>query len=83
VRFSNSKADEPDTYKTTRVDSLLSGASLVNMDAPSNPRFAEECRVHYEEWFLKEVDRGLAEADRGEFADHDAVRKMIDERYCG
>jgi predicted transcriptional regulator len=53
------------------------------MDAPSNPRFAEECRMHYEEWFLKEVDRGLAEADRGEFADHDAVRKMIDERYCG
>jgi predicted transcriptional regulator len=37
--------------------------------------------VNYEEWFLREVDKGLAEAERGEFVDHAYVRKMIDDRY--
>jgi predicted transcriptional regulator len=39
--------------------------------------------VNYEEWFLGEVDKGLAAAERGEFVDHADVRKMIDERYPG
>ena len=39
--------------------------------------------VNYDEWFLREVDRGLAAADRGELVDHNDVRKMIDERYPG
>jgi predicted transcriptional regulator len=44
---------------------------------------AVERRVNYEEWFLGEVDKGLAAAERGEFVDHADVRKMIDERYPG
>jgi RHH-type transcriptional regulator, rel operon repressor / antitoxin RelB len=44
---------------------------------------AIERLVNYDEWFLREVDRGLAEADRGELVDHSDVRKMIDERYPG
>jgi predicted transcriptional regulator len=39
--------------------------------------------VNYDEWFLREVDKGLAAADRGELVDHADVRKMIDERYPG
>ena len=39
--------------------------------------------VSYHEWFLREVDKGLAAADRGELVDHGEVRKMIDERYPG
>jgi predicted transcriptional regulator len=44
---------------------------------------AVERLVSYDEWFLREVDKGLAAADRGELVDHADVRKMIDERYPG
>lgn len=44
---------------------------------------AVERMVSYDEWFLREVEKGLAAADRGELVDHSAVRKMIDERYPG
>jgi predicted transcriptional regulator len=37
--------------------------------------------VNYDEWFLSEVNEGLAAADRGELVDHADVRKMIDQRY--
>ena len=44
---------------------------------------AVERMVNYEEWFLREVNKGLAAAERGDFVDHADVRKMIDERYPG
>ncbi len=44
---------------------------------------AIERLVNYEEWFLREVEKGLAAAERGDFLDHADVRKMIDERYPG
>jgi predicted transcriptional regulator len=37
--------------------------------------------LDYDEWFLREVDHGIAEADRGDFVEHDDVRKMIEDRY--
>jgi len=42
---------------------------------------AIEKLLDYDEWFLREVDHGIAEADRGEFVEHDDVRKMIETRY--
>jgi predicted transcriptional regulator len=44
---------------------------------------AVERLVDYDDWFLQEVDKGLEAADRGEFIEHDAVRKLIDTRYPG
>jgi predicted transcriptional regulator len=44
---------------------------------------AVERMVNYDEWFMREVDKGLAEADRGQLADHADIRKMIDRRYPG
>ena len=44
---------------------------------------AVERMVNYDEWFLSEVQFGLAAADRGELVDHDEVRKLINERYPG
>jgi predicted transcriptional regulator len=44
---------------------------------------AVERMVNYDEWFLQEVEKGLAAADRGEFVDHEDVRKLIDRRYPG
>ena len=35
----------------------------------------------YDEWFSREVDKGLAAADKGEFVEHDAGRRMIETRY--
>ena len=44
---------------------------------------AVERLLDYDEWFLREVEKGLAAADRGEFVEHSEVRKMIDSRYPG
>ena len=44
---------------------------------------AVERMVNYDEWFLHEVEKGLAAADRGELRDHDEIRKVINERYPG
>jgi predicted transcriptional regulator len=37
--------------------------------------------LNYGEWFAREVDKGLAAADRGEFVEHDDIRKMIKSQY--
>jgi len=39
--------------------------------------------MDYDDWFLREVQKGEAAADRGEFVEHSDVRKMIDSRYTG
>lgn len=39
--------------------------------------------VNYDEWFLAEMEKGLAAADRGEFVEHGEVRKLLDSRYPG
>ena len=44
---------------------------------------AVERMVDYDEWFLREVEKGLAAAERGEFVDHADVRKLIDSRFPG
>jgi predicted transcriptional regulator len=42
---------------------------------------AVERMVAFDDWFLSEVDKGIAAADRGEFIEHQAVRALIDSRY--
>ena len=37
--------------------------------------------ANYDEWFLGEVEKGIAAADRGEFIEHADVRTLIDSRY--
>ena len=44
---------------------------------------AVERMVSYDEWFRREVEKGIAAADAGEFRDHEEVRKLIDQRYPG
>jgi len=39
--------------------------------------------VDYDDWFLREVEKGLAAADRGELIDHEEIGKLIDRRYPG
>jgi predicted transcriptional regulator len=44
---------------------------------------AVERMVNYDEWFLQEVEKGIVASDRGEFVDHEDVKKLIDRRYPG
>jgi predicted transcriptional regulator len=44
---------------------------------------AVERMVNYDEWFLREVEKGIAAADLGELLDHDEVRKAMGRRYPG
>ena len=44
---------------------------------------AVERMVNYDEWFIHEVEKGLAAADRGEFVEEEDIRKLIDRRYPG
>jgi len=39
--------------------------------------------LNYDKWFLREVEKGLAVGDRGEFIEHDQVGRMIEDRYPG
>jgi predicted transcriptional regulator len=62
---------------------LLRMATQQGRDAETLVLEAVERLVDYDDWFLQEVDKGLAPAGRGEFVEHDAVRKLIDTRYPG
>lgn len=42
---------------------------------------AVERMLDYDEWFVREVDAGIAAAERGEFVEHDEVAKIIESRY--
>jgi len=64
------------------------------LEAKLNRKAAEEGRdrqslvqeavarlLDYDEWFIREVEQGLAAADRGEFIEHDEIGKLTDSRY--
>jgi predicted transcriptional regulator len=58
-------------------------ASEQGRDRESLVVEAVERMVNYDEWFVKEVEKGLAAADRGEFVEEEDIRKLIDRRYPG
>jgi predicted transcriptional regulator len=44
---------------------------------------AVERMLHYDEWFMSEVEKGLASAEGGELVDHEDVLDVIRKRYPG
>lgn len=58
-------------------------ASEQGRDAETFVREVVERAVNYDEWFLGEVEKGVAAADRGELVEHDEVSKLINSRYPG
>lgn len=44
---------------------------------------AIERMVNYDQWFTREVAKGISAADRGELVDHEDVKKLINGRYPG
>jgi predicted transcriptional regulator len=71
-----------DVHLAPELETKLSQMA-ANQRRPAEALVAEavERFVDHEEWFLKEVDKGLAAADRGEYVDHDEVRRGIDRRF--
>ena len=57
-------------------------ATERGQDTQALVREAIERLVEYDEWFLREVEKGLAAADHGELIDHEDVGKLIDRRYA-
>jgi predicted transcriptional regulator len=62
---------------------LASLAAEQGRDTKALVREAVERFVSYDEWFIREVEKGLAAADRGEFIEHEEIGKLIDRRYPG
>ncbi len=52
-------------------------------DADALVQEAVERFVDYDEWFLREVRKGLDAADHGELIDHEDIGKLINSRYRG
>ena len=44
---------------------------------------AVERLVDYDDWFLREVEKGLSAADRAEFIEHEDIGALINSRYTG
>jgi predicted transcriptional regulator len=44
---------------------------------------AVERFVNFDEWFMREVEKGLEAADRGEFVEHEEIGKLIESQYPG
>ena len=63
--------------KLTRV------AAAQGRDSEALVVEAVERMLGYDEWFLREVEKGLSAADRGELIEHEDIRKLIDNRYPG
>lgn len=58
-------------------------ASESGRDTQALAQEAIERFVDFDEWFLKEVDNGLAAADQGRFVEHESVAELINGRYPG
>jgi predicted transcriptional regulator len=56
-------------------------AAEQGRDTRALVREAVERLVNYDEWFVREVEKGLAAADRGELIDHEEIGKLIAQRY--
>jgi predicted transcriptional regulator len=62
---------------------LVQLASQQGRDAEALVMEAVERLVNYDEWFIREVEKGIAAADRGDFIEHAEVGKRINRRHPG
>jgi predicted transcriptional regulator len=53
-------------------------ASQQGRDSKSLVKEAVERLVGYDEWFLRQVEIGLGQIDRGEFVEHEEVARRIE-----
>ena len=70
-------------FKPDLEAKLFRLATNQGRDAETLVLEAVERLVDYDDWFLQEVDKGVAAADHGDFVEHEAIRELIDRRYPG
>jgi predicted transcriptional regulator len=58
-------------------------AAMEGRDSQSLVQEAVERLVNYDEWFIREIEKGLAAADSGDFLEHEEIGKLIDGRFPG
>jgi len=66
-----------DVHLAPELEGKLSKMA-ANQKRPAEALITEAIQrfVDHDEWFLAEVDKGLAAADRGEYVDHEEVRTL-------
>jgi predicted transcriptional regulator len=84
TRTANLYAESMEVQLTPDLEAKLARlAAESGRDKQALAREAIERLVDYDEWFLREVDKGLAAADCGELIDHEDIGKLINRRYPG
>ena len=63
-------------------DKLSRIAAARGSNAERLAREAIERFVNYDEWFIREVEKGLAAADRGELLTHEEVGMRLEKRLA-
>jgi predicted transcriptional regulator len=58
-------------------------ATQQGRDAESLVHEAVERLVGYDEWFIREVEKGLAQIERGEVLEHDEVGARVERLLSG
>jgi predicted transcriptional regulator len=58
-------------------------AAQQGRDSQSLVHEAVERLVSYDERFIREVEKGLAAADRGDFVEHEEIGRLIHDRFPG
>ena len=59
---------------------LARAAGRRGVPAEALAREAIERAVDYDDWFVREVEKGLAQIDRGQVLTHDAVGTRLERR---
>jgi len=66
---------------------LQAKLARIAQERGTNPqelaREAIERLVDYDDWFVREVDKGLAQIDRGETLSHEEVGTRLNEHLAG
>ncbi|HEY6348353.1 MAG TPA: hypothetical protein VI636_02985 [Candidatus Angelobacter sp.] len=68
-------------FKPELEDKLNQIASQSGRPADQIVEELVETYVDHDQWFRQEVEKGLAQLDRGEFIEHDAVMARIDRMF--
>jgi predicted transcriptional regulator len=68
-------------FDPTLQEKLTRAAAEQGRDSEALVVEAVERMLSHDEWFVREVEKGIAAADRGELIDHADVRKLIENRF--
>jgi predicted transcriptional regulator len=68
-------------FPATVQEKLLRLAAQQGRDSQALIVEAVERMIDYDQWFIAEVEKGLAAADQGNLIEHGDVKALIEKRY--